>query len=75
MLQSRLHCQLDDVALEQQLTLMWQYIDTYLQFPPPGQQPTEHELSKLIGNCHQVFRWFIEGMIVVIVLRRIYYAK
>ena len=36
-------------------------MDKYLHYPPPENQPTEHELGKLQDRCALVFTWIDEG--------------
>ena len=43
------------------LITLLQYIERYLQFPPPEHQPTEHELNKMVDKCIDVVRWFNTG--------------
>jgi hypothetical protein len=63
-------CGLDAVSYDQRNvgsqdnwpTNLLKYIEKYLQFPPPGHQPTEHESNRLVNKCFDVFNWFGEGM-------------
>ena len=44
------------------LTILLQYMDKYLQFPPPGNQPNEHTVVNETYGAYEVYSKFYAGM-------------